>query len=343
MSDMRAIVHERYGSPDRVLRLQTVSRPVAGNGQVRVRVRAASVHPDIWHVVTGRPYVLRLMGNGARRPKKTIPGSDLAGTVESIGTNVSRFRVGDEVFGETDMSWVNGGAFAEYAVAREDWLALKPGNVSFAQAASVGTSGLIALTNLRPERIKPGHHLLINGAGGNVGSLAIQVAKSRGAHVTGVDHSCKLELIRSLGADRVIDYTKEDVLQSTERYDLIFDVASTLSLKRAQHLLKATGTYWVVGHDNYSNASGRVLGSIPYMLGLMLRASLGHPHLAKPDFKSMPSRRSVMETLKELMASGTLTPVIGKTFALDEVPSAIRCMEQGGVAGRIVIVPDTAR
>jgi NADPH:quinone reductase-like Zn-dependent oxidoreductase len=283
------------------------------------------------------------MGNGARRPKKTIPGSDLAGTVESIGTNVSRFRAGDEVFGETDMSWVNGGAFAEYAVAREDWLALKPGNVSFAQAASVGTSGLIALTNLRPERIKPGHHLLINGAGGNVGSLAIQIAKSRGAHVTGVDHSCKLELIRSLGADRVIDYTKEDVLQSTERYDLIFDVASTLNLKRAQHLLKATGTYWVVGHDNFSNASGRVLGSIPYMLGLMLRASLGHPHLAKPDFKTMPSRRSVMETLKELMASGTLTPVIGKTFALDEVPSAIRCMEQGGVAGRIVIVPDIAR
>jgi len=152
-----------------------------------------------------------------------------------------------------------------------------------------------------------------------------------------------LEMIRSLGADRVIDYTKEDVLQSTERYDLIFDVASTLNLKRAQHLLKATGTYWVVGHDNYGNASNRIVGSIPYMLGLMLRASLGHPHLAKPDFKSMPSRRSLMQTLKELMESGTLTPVIGKTFTLDQVPSAIRCMEEGGVAGRIVIVPDIAR
>lgn len=335
---MKAVVHTRYGSPDDVLAVREIATPPIGDDDVLVRVRAASIHPDVWHVVIGIPYVLRLMGNGVRAPKHQVPGSDLAGVIEAIGRNVTRFSIGDEVFGECAMAWRNGGAFAERTAVREDRLALKPANVTFEQAASVGTSGFIALTNLRPERIGPGHAILINGAGGNVGSLALQIARARGAHVTAVDHTRRLPLLRSLGADRVLDYTTDNVLQRPERYDLVFDVASTLSLDACADILTPAGRYTVIGHARFSTAHGRVLGDIPRMLGLVVRASVGHPHLPKPDF-NIPGRREVMETLRQLMASGTITPVVARTFPLGGVPDAIRCMQDGFVAGRIVITP----
>jgi NADPH:quinone reductase-like Zn-dependent oxidoreductase len=202
---MKAVVQDEYGSAD-VLTLREIDRPVVGDDDVLVRVRAASMHPDVWHVVTGLPYVMRLMGNGVRKPKKKVPGSDLAGEVAAVGRNVTRFKIGDEVFGESSkFGWHNGGAFAEYAAVPQDLLALKPGNVTFEQAAAVPTSGYIALYSLASAGPLSGRSVLINGAGGCMGSLAIQIAKADGARVTAVDRAEKLPMMLSLGADRVID------------------------------------------------------------------------------------------------------------------------------------------
>jgi NADPH:quinone reductase-like Zn-dependent oxidoreductase len=186
---MKAVVQGKYGPPDEVLQLREIDAPVAGNGEVLVRVRAASVHPDVWHMVTGRPYVLRFMGAGVLRPKHPVPGTDLAGKLVSVGKGVTRFKAGDEVFGESfrKHEWKNGGTFAEYAAVPEETLALKPGGISFEQASVVPTSGIIVLNNLRNERVKPGQRVLINGAGGGAGAIAAQLAKASGAHVTGVD------------------------------------------------------------------------------------------------------------------------------------------------------------
>ena len=208
---MEAILQSRYGPIDD-LQLGQVARPVPAEDEVLVRVRAASVHPDVWHVVTGQPAVLRLMGSGVRHPKEQVPGTDVAGVVESVGRAVTQFRPGDEVFGKTvrGVQWRNGGAFAEYATAPEDGVALKPAGVSFEEAAAVPTAGLIALNNLPQRRVPPGSRVLVNGAAGGVGAFAVQLAKAYGAEVTGVDHRSKLALVRSLGADRTIDYTRED-------------------------------------------------------------------------------------------------------------------------------------
>ena len=229
---MKAIVQDTYGSPD-VLELRDIDRPVVEDDEVLVRVRAASVHPDVWHVLTGLPYVLRVMGAGLRKPKNPVPGTDLAGVIESVGKNVTRFGPGDEVFGETlkGMQWINGGAYAEYATAPEDALALKPANVTFEQAAAVPTSALIALPSLRAGgEIQAGQRVLVNGAGGGVGAIAVQLAKAFGADVTGVDCTSKLDMVRSIGADQVIDYTQEDFTRRGERYDLIFDIPGNHSL-----------------------------------------------------------------------------------------------------------------
>jgi NADPH:quinone reductase-like Zn-dependent oxidoreductase len=209
---MKAVVHDTYGVPSEVLTVRDIAVPAVGDNDVLVRVRAASVHPDVWHVVTGLPYILRLMGNGVRRPKFPVPGSDLAGVVEAVGRTVTRFKAGDDVFGESvSFGWRNGGAFAEYASVPQEFLALKPANVTFEQAATVPTSGYIALNNLSGAGALAGQNVMINGAGGCVGPLAIQIAKAAGARVTAVDRAEKLAMMRSLGADRVIDYEKEDV------------------------------------------------------------------------------------------------------------------------------------
>jgi NADPH:quinone reductase-like Zn-dependent oxidoreductase len=216
---MKAIVQDRYGPPD-VLELRDIDKPVVNDGEVLIRVHAASVHPDVWHVLRGLPYVLRIMGAGLLRPKNSIPGTDVAGHVESVGKEVALFQPGDEVFGESvrGHQWHNGGAYAEYVSVPENALALKPANITFEQAAAVPTSGLIALQGLHEYgQVHAGQKVLINGAAGGVGTIAVQLAKAYGAEVTGVDSARKLEMIRSLGADRVIDYAREDFTRSGER------------------------------------------------------------------------------------------------------------------------------
>lgn len=337
---MKAVIQDKYGSPDDVLRLREIDMPAVGDDDVLVRVRAASVHADIWHVVTGQPYVLRLMGGGFFRPKNPVPGTDMAGTVEAVGKSVTRFRTGDEVFGETVKAnqWTNGGAFAENVSVHQDALAVKPGNISFEQAAAVPTSGLIALNNLQGQRaIRPGQKVLINGAAGGVGSLAVQIAKAYGAHVTGVDCTAKLEMVRSLGADRVIDYTKEDFTRLGEHYDLIFDIASTLSLADSRRALAPTGIHVVIGHDHYGKAGRRVLGSLPRFF-LLAAVSPFVRQLSKMFFEPL-DRRVTMPVLKEFLETGKLTPVIDRTFPLSEVPAAIRYLQEGTARGKIVIVP----
>jgi NADPH:quinone reductase-like Zn-dependent oxidoreductase len=337
---MKAVVQTRYGPPEQALEVREIDRPEVGDDEVLVRVRASSVHADVWHVVTGLPYVLRLMGSGLLRPKVRVPGTDLAGTVEVVGRSVTRFKVGDVVFGESHggFQWKNGGAWAEFAAAPEAALALKPENVSFEQAAAVATAGSIALSNLRFEHaLQPGHHVLINGAAGAVGSIALQVAKARGARVTGVDGADKLELLRSLGADHVIDYTQADVTRRDERYDLIFDVASTLSISACKRIFTPTGIYVLIGHDHYGRAGRRVLGSIPSVVWLAARA-LFNRHLPAPFF-SAPPKQPIMAELGELLGTGKLTPVIDRTFPLEDASEAIRRLANGHALGRIIIAP----
>ncbi len=337
---MKAVIHERYGPPDEVLTAGDVPMPAVGPEDVLVRVHAASVHPDIWHVVTGVPYVLRLMGNGLLRPRLRVPGTDLAGVAESVGPNVTRFKAGDEVFGEsTTFAWKSGGAFAEYASVPQDLLAPKPANVTFEQAATVPTSGYIALMNLRGVGALTGRNVLINGAGGCLGSLAIQIARADGARVTGVDRGEKLQTMRSLGADHVIDYEKEDFLQGGERYDLILDVASTLWFDSSAPALTPTGAYVPIGHAHFGKATGRmggrIVGSLPSFVGVLLR------DMADPEKRKRPTvtRGDAMATFTALLQSGQLTPIVARRFPLDQAAAAMKCLEEGRTAGRIVITP----
>jgi NADPH:quinone reductase-like Zn-dependent oxidoreductase len=335
---MKAIVQENYGSPLDVLKLKDIDKPVVKDDEVLVRVHAASVHPDVWHVVRGMPYVLRLMGAGLLRPKNSVPGTDVAGRVESVGKNVSQFQQGEEVFGETikGYQWINGGAYAEYVSVPEDSLALKPANISFDQAAAVPTSGLIALHNLPNEgRLHPGQSVLVNGAGGGVGTIAVQLAKAYGANVTGVDDTTKLEMVRSIGADQVIDYTKEDFTQSGERYDLIVDIPGNHPFSACRRVLAPNGKYVLIGHDRYGQGAGRWLGSIPRVLKLVVLSPFVS-QLPTPNF-SMPDKNNQMVVLKQLMETGKLRPVIDRTYSLGEVPEAIRYLEEGHAQGKVII------
>ncbi len=338
---MRAIVQDRYGPPEEVLRLREIETPAAGEGEVLVRMRASCVHVDVWHEVTGRPWALRLMGGGFPKPKDPVPGTDVAGVVEAVGEGVTALEPGDEVFGEThvEMVWRNGGAFAEYVSVSEKALALKPPQVSFEEAAAVVASGLIALINLRGSaRLEAGKSVLVNGAGGGVGSMAVQLGKAHGARVTGVDQGDKLEMIRSLGADHVIDYTREDFTRQGQRYDLILDVASNLSLGRCKGSLTPEGVYLVIGHDHFGKAKGRLLGSIPRMLGLMA-LSLFVRHLPRSQGEPVPTKKEVMDILGKLLEAGKLTPVIDRIYPLDQVPDAMAFLESGRAHGRIIVVP----
>jgi NADPH:quinone reductase-like Zn-dependent oxidoreductase len=334
---MKAVVQERYGDPEH-LRLREIERPEVGDDEVLVRVRAASVHPDVWHVVTGRPLVLRLMGSGLRRPRHQVPGTDLAGVVEAVGRSVTRFAPGDEVFGESmrGLSWRNGGAYAEYAAAPEEALAAKPANVTFEQAAAVPTAGYITLINLPTGRLRPDHRVLVNGAGGGVGSIALQIAKARGAHVTAVEHTRRLDLVRSLGADAVIDYTREDFTRQGERYDLIVDIPGNRSFAECQRVLTPDGTYVLIGHDHYGHVGRRVLGSLPRFGRLGLR-SLVDRRLRRGG--SAPSKREAMETLRAELAAGHLTPVVDRAFPLGQAGEAIRYLASGEPLGRVVLTP----
>jgi NADPH:quinone reductase-like Zn-dependent oxidoreductase len=333
---VKAIVQERYGSPD-VLELREIDRPNPKDDEVLVRVRAASVHADVWHAVNGVPYVLRIMGSGLRAPKHHVPGTDVAGHVESVGRNVTRFRPGDEVFGQTLGAnlWRNGGAYADYATAPESRLELKPANLTFEQAGAVPTSGSLAVQHVRDEgRTQPGQRVLINGAGGAVGSFAVQLAKAYGAHVTGVDAPAKLDMLRSIGADEVLDYTKEDFTRRDERYDFILDIAGNHPWSEARRALTPEGTYVLSGFDQYGASGHRWFGSLGRFAKLIVIApfvSALHPFRGTKD----PGDRLVV--LKELIDAGKITPVIDRTFPLSEVPEAMRFLESGQAQGKIVI------
>ena len=333
---MRAVLQNGYGSVDD-LRLGERPRPVPAADEVLIRVRAASVHPDVWHVVTGRPAVLRLMGSGVRRPRQPVPGTDVAGVVESVGSAVTRYRPGDEVLGETirGVGWFNGGAFADYATAPEDNVALKPRGVSFEEAAAVPTAGLIALNNLPRRRVPPGSRVLVNGAAGGVGAIALQLAKAYGAEVTGVDHTSKLALVRSLGADRVIDYTSQDFTRSGEQWDLVFDVPGSRSFREIRRALHPEGRYVLIGHDAFGAFGHRWLGSIPRLLGLVARSTV-NPQLRGGSFRS-PDKRALMETLTGLMETGRLRIVVDRTFPLSEAPQALRHLMSGEAVGRVIV------
>jgi NADPH:quinone reductase-like Zn-dependent oxidoreductase len=338
---VRAVVQSAYGEPERVLAVRDVPRPEPAPDEVLVRMRAASVHPDVWHVVVGRPRVLRLMGSGLREPTPAIPGTDLAGVVETVGAEVTRFAPGDEVFGETirGIEWRNGGAYAELVAAPEAGLQPKPANVTFEQAATVPTAGRIALLNLPDLRERPaGQRVLVNGAGGGVGSMALQLARGAGAHITAVDHGDKRALLEQLGADRVIDYTRVDVTADDGGpYDVVFDVVGNHPYGAYRRLLAPDGTYVLIGHDGFGAAGRGWLGSIPTMFGLMTR-SLVDPRLPRPG-PAPVDRRGAMERLREELETGTLTPVVDRTFPLEEVTAALAHLATGRPLGRVVLVP----
>lgn len=334
---MKAIVQDRYGPVD-ALALREVERPAVGEREVLVRVHAASVHPDVWHVVRGRPYVLRVMGAGLRRPRQRVPGTDLAGRVEATGVRAGRFRVGDEVYGEsiTGFQWHNGGAYAEYAAAPEAGLAPKPARLTFEQAAAVPSSGLIALTAVRDQaNVQPGRRVLVNGAGGGVGTFAVQLAKAFGAEVTAVDVTAKLEPLRSLGADHVLDAEREDFTRAGERYDAIVDVPGNHPFFEVRRALAPTGRYVLIGHDGFGATAGRGFGNLPRFLRLMAMTPFSK-QLPPLDF-SPPARQEVMATLTGLIEAGRLTPVVDRAFPLGEVREAIRHLESGAACGKVVL------
>jgi 8-oxo-dGTP diphosphatase len=340
---MRAIVQSKYGAPSEVLRLAEIPQPAIAEDELLVRVRAASVHADIWHAVTGRPYSWRIV-SGWRAPKRPVPGTDIAGVVASVGMRVTRFKPGDEVFGETMRSFTqgNGGAFAEYASAPEQSLVLKPQNVTFEQAASVPASGYIAFANLiRVGAVMDGQHVVVNGAGGGVGTIALQMLRARGAHVTAVDAGPKLRMLRSLGADETIDYTLTNFTEQGIQYDLIFDIASNLSLQECKRALKPAGLYVWIGHEHYGRAKdGRFLGrGFPQMFGLMARSVFGDPNLPRTKFPIViPGLKDAIAAMRDLMAEGKLIPFV-ETYPLESVAEAFRALEKGKVLGKVVLVP----
>ena len=323
---MKAIVQDRYGGPD-VLEFSDIDRPVPKDNEVLVQVQAAGLHRGDWHVMTGLPYLIRLVvpDLGLRKPKIPVRGMDLAGRVEAIGPNVTRFQPGDEVFGWAD------GAFAEYAAAPQDQLAPKPANLSFEQAAAVPTSGFAALQGLRDSgEVQPGQQVLIIGAAGAVGLFAVQLAKTFGAQVTGVASTTQLELVRSVGADEVIDYTRDDVTDGTRRWDLILDTAGHRSLSQLRRALTPKGTLVIVG----SEGRGRWLGGFDRSLRAPLLARLVGQRLRM--LASKPGQQD-LQTLQELLEAGKLTPVIDRTYPLGDVPEAMRQMVEGHTRGKLVI------
>ncbi len=321
---MKAIIQETYGSPD-VLELADVAPPVVGPGDVLVRVHAASADPGVWHLMTGLPYLTRLFGYGLRRPKTRVRGLDPAGCVETVGGEVTEFEPGDEVFGTAD------GAFAEYACTRQDRLARKPANLSCEQAAAVPTSAFAALQGLSDKGdLQPGQHVLIVGAAGGVGSFAVQLAKVLGAEVTGVCSTAKTELVRSIGADHVIDYTREDFADGAGRYDLILDTAGNRPLSHLRRALTSTGTLVLVGGEG----GDRWLGGTDRQL----RALLLSPFV-RQNLRGLISagRKDDLELLRDLIEEGKVAPVIDRTYPLHEVPEAIRYVNAGHARGKVLI------
>jgi NADPH:quinone reductase-like Zn-dependent oxidoreductase len=322
---MKAVVYCEYGSPD-VLKLMDIPKPAPNDNQVLVKVRAASVNPYDWHFIRGTPYIMRL-GVGLRKPKVTRIGVDFAGTIEAIGKNVTQFKPGDEVFGGKT------GAFAEYVCVSDKGVALKPANITFEQAGSVDIAGLTALQAVRDKaKAQPGQKILINGASGGVGTFAVQIAKSFGAEVTGVCSTRNLDMVRSLGADHVIDYTKEDFTKSGQRYDVILDNVGNQPLLGFRRALTPKGKYVMIGGGGTTDQG--LLGP----LFRPIKAMLLSPFVGQDMSMMMtdPTQKDMMQ-LADLMQAGRVTPVIDRRYKLNEVPAAIRYLEQGHARGKVVI------
>jgi NADPH:quinone reductase-like Zn-dependent oxidoreductase len=321
---MRAIVQDRYGDLD-VLELRDIDRPVPKANDVLVRVHAAGLDRGVWHVMTGLPYMIRLVGFGVRRPRVRVRGMDLAGRVEAVGEQVTRFRPGDAVFGWAD------GSYAEYASVPEDHLAPMPASIGFEQAAAVPISGLAALQAVRDEgEVQPGQKVLVIGASGGVGSFAVQLAKAFGAEVTGVAGTAQLDLVRSIGADDVIDYTREDVTDGTRHWDAILDTAGHRSLSRLRRALSRRGTLVIVG----SEGRGRWLGGFDRQLRALLLSRFVSQRLRALSSKP---RHDDLQVLEELIRAGRLRPLVDRTYPLAEVPEAIRHLVEGHGRGKVVI------
>ncbi len=320
---MLAIVQNEYGTAD-VLHVAEIDLPVIAAGEVLVQVRAAGLDRGTWHLMTGLPYAARLVA-GLRAPKNAVPGLDVAGVVVAVGSQVTRFKPGDEVFG------ISKGSFAEFAAAREDKLALKPAKLSFEQAAAVPVSGMTALRGLCDVgRLEAGQKVLIVGASGGVGTYAVQIAKAIGAEVTGVCSRLKLELVRSIGADHVIDYGQDDFATGEKRYDLILDIGGNTALPRLRRALTPKGTLVIAGGED----GGRWIG-----LDRQLRALALSPFVGQRLTTFGPKEHyTVLERLTELIENGQLIPVIEQTYPLNDVPNAMQHLAAGRARGKLVIV-----
>ncbi len=325
---MQAIVQGAYGSID-VLRYARTTRPVIADNEVLVKVHAAGLDRGTWHMMAGKPYLLRVIGFGYSKPKNPVPGIDVAGTVAAVGSAVSRFAVGDEVYG------MSRGSFAEYAAVLEDKLAIKPANLTFEQAAVVPISAGTAIQALVDSgHLEAGQKVLVLGASGGVGSYAVQLAKALGAEVTGVSSAAKLDLVRSLGADHVLDYTQDDFADGSRHYDLILDVGGLPTLSRLRRALTPTGTAVIVGGEDGGNWTGG--------FGRSLRAPLVSMFV-RPRLTMLASkeRASDLERLAEYLEAGTVTPSVDRTYSLDQVPDAMRHLEDGHVRGKVAITIPT--
>jgi NADPH:quinone reductase-like Zn-dependent oxidoreductase len=317
---MKAIVQDRYGAA-KVLEARDIEKPKVGHNDVLVRVHAASVHVGDWILMTGSPFVMRF-ATGLRRPKNPVPGTDVAGTVEAVGKDVQRLRPGDEVFG-----W-SAGAFAEYASASEDQFITKPANLTFEQAAAVGVSATTALQLLRDNgKVQPGQKVLINGASGGVGTFAVQIAKAFGAEVTGVTSTKNVDLVRSIGADHVIDYTRDDFTTGERRYDLILDNVGNHSMARTRRALTPSGTLISNGGGHAGGKLGRTIRTM--LVSMVVRQQAG------PSVKTQ--NHDDLVALKELLKAGKVAPVIDGTYPLSETPKAIGRVATGRTRGTIVI------
>jgi NADPH:quinone reductase-like Zn-dependent oxidoreductase len=319
---MRAIVYRAYGPPD-VLQCENVEKPTPGDDEVLVRIRAASVNPMDYHMMAGM-YLARLV-RGLRKPKPTYPGVDLAGEVEAVGKSVTHFQPGDAVFG------VGRRAFADYVCTSENRLALKPANITFEQAAAIPVAGVTALQGLRDKgRIQPGQNVLINGAAGGVGTFAVQIAKSFGAEVTGVCSTASVDLVRSIGADEVIDYTRDDVTTGARRYDLILDCAGNRPLSAWRRIMTAKGTFVAIG----VRPGGRWIGPLPYLLKLLVSS-----RFASQKVVFFIARVTVedLTVLKELIEAKKIAPVVDRSYPLGDVVDAVRHLKQGHPRGKVVV------
>ncbi len=321
---MKATVYHEYGSPE-VLRLEEVEAPTPSDDQVLLRVRAASVNPYDWHLLTGLPYIARPQF-GFFKPRVNAPGIDVAGQVEAVGEKVTRFHPGDDGFGA-----VGAGAFAEYVCVSEDLLVSKPARLTFEQAAAVPCAALTALQGLRDHgRIEAGQKVLINGASGGVGTFAVQIAKAFGAEVAGVCSTRNVELVRSIGADHVIDYTREDFTSGGRRYDLILDNVGNRSLSECRSALSAKGVYV----SSFGRPENRWLGPFAQLLQMIVLSPFVSHKLR--TFITRPNGKD-LQVLKELLEAGKITPIIDRAYPLSDVPDALRYLEEGHARGKVVI------